>query len=178
MPTAAEKKLCDANAEADFNNNAKGSNPLANPGLDAPNYVHLVGSWTTLNYQISYEFGNQEEITPQTPKPGYDKEGNRLVGDQAISPKPAGSRWEWRSLLNSSKFIFGINNIFDTHAPLSVDSPYLGRTRTFSRAMGTLPLQRHRPLAGSSSNSEDSYLVPLGRRETQCAKSVTMIVLP
>jgi iron complex outermembrane receptor protein len=114
-------------SEADFNNNAKGSNPLANPGLDAPNYVHLIGSWVTLDCQISYEFGKPEEITPETPRPGYDKEGKRLVGEQAISPKPEGSRWEWRSLLNNTKFIFGINNIFDTRPPLSVDSFFLGR---------------------------------------------------
>jgi len=113
-------------SEADFNNNAKGSNPLANPGLDAPGYVHLIGSWTTLDYQISYEFGKAEEITPETPKNGYDKEGNRLTGEQAILPKPEGSRWGWRSLLNNTKFIFGISNIFDTRPPLSVDL-YLGR---------------------------------------------------
>ena len=114
-------------SEADFNNNAKGSNPLANPGLDAPGYVHLIGSWTTLDYQISYQFGQPEEITPETAKPGYDKGGNRMVGEQAVSPKGEGSRRGWRSLLNNTKFIFGINNIFDTHPPLSVDSPYLGR---------------------------------------------------
>ena len=114
-------------SEADFNNNAKGSNPLANPGLDAPNYVHLIGSWTTLDYQISYEFGKPEEITRETAKPGYDKKGNRLLGEQAILPKPEGSRRGWRSLLNNTKFIFGINNIFDTHLPLSVDSFFLGR---------------------------------------------------
>jgi iron complex outermembrane recepter protein len=113
-------------SEADFNNNAKGSNPLANPGLDAPNYVHLIGSWTTLDYQLSYEFGKPEEITLKTAMPGYDKEGNRLLGEQAISPKPEGPRWGWRSLLNNMKFIFGINNIFDAHQPLSIDG-FLGR---------------------------------------------------
>ena len=114
-------------SEADFNNNGKGSNPLANPGLDAAGYVHLIGSWTTLDYQISYEFGKPEEITPENAKPGYDKEGNRLVGEKAISPKPEGSRWGWRQLLANTKFIFGINNLFDSHPPLSVDSLYLGR---------------------------------------------------
>jgi outer membrane receptor protein involved in Fe transport len=112
-------------SEADFNNNAKGSNPLANPGLDAPGYVHLIGSWTTLDYQVSYEFGNSEEITPESAKSGYDQKGKRLIGEQAISPKAQGSRRGWRSLLNDTRFIFGINNIFDTHAPLSVD--LLGR---------------------------------------------------
>jgi iron complex outermembrane receptor protein len=114
-------------SEADFNNNAKGSNPLANAGLDAPGFVHLIGSFTTLDYQISYEFGKPEEITPENAKPGYDKEGNRLAGEKAISPKPEGSRAGWRQWLANTKFIFGINNIFDTHPPLSVDSNYLGR---------------------------------------------------
>jgi hypothetical protein len=114
-------------SEADFNNNSKGSNPLQNRSLDAPGYVHLIGSFTTLDYQISYEFGKAEEVTPETPKPGYNKEGKRLTGEEAISPKPEGPRWGWRSLLNNTKFIFGINNIFDTHPPLSVDSLYLGR---------------------------------------------------
>jgi outer membrane receptor protein involved in Fe transport len=111
----------------DGHNNAKGSNPLANASLDAPGYVHLIGSLTTLDYQISYEFGKAEEITPQTAKPGYDKEGNRLIGEKAISPKPEGSRWGWRQLLNNTKFIFGINNIFDTPASLAIDSNFLGR---------------------------------------------------
>ncbi len=114
-------------SEADFNNNAKGSNPLANPGLDAPGYVHEIGSFTTVDYQISYEFGKPEEIAPETAKPGYDKEGHRLVGEKAIAPKPEGSRRGWRQWLANTKLIFGINNIFDTHPPLSVDSNYLGR---------------------------------------------------
>jgi outer membrane receptor protein involved in Fe transport len=114
-------------SEADANNNSKGSNPLANPGLDAPGYVHLIGSWTTFDYQISYAFGEPVPITPETPKPGYDKEGKRLIGEKAIAPKPEGSRWGWRNLLAGTKIIFGINNIFDTKPPLSIDSNFLGR---------------------------------------------------
>ena len=114
-------------SEADFNNNAKGSNPLANPGLDAPGYVHLIGSWTTFDWQISYFFGEPVPITPETPKPGYDKEGKRLIGEKAISPKRERSRWGWRNLLAGTELIFGINNVFDTRDPFSVDSLYLGR---------------------------------------------------
>jgi hypothetical protein len=62
-----------------------------------------------------------QEITPGTAKPGYDKVGNRLVGEQAISAKPEGSGWGWRQLLYNTKFIFDVNNMFDTHPPLSVD---------------------------------------------------------
>jgi hypothetical protein len=50
-----------------------------------------------------------------------------LIGEKAIAPKPEGSRWVWRNLLSGTKLIFGINNIFDTHPPLSVDQTYLGR---------------------------------------------------
>jgi outer membrane receptor protein involved in Fe transport len=98
-----------------------------NASLDAPGFVHVVGSWTTLDYQISYEFGKPEEITPENAKPGYDKEGNRLAGEKAISPKQEGSVAGWRKWLANTKFIFGINNIFDTRPPLSVDSNFLGR---------------------------------------------------
>jgi hypothetical protein len=105
---------------------AKGSNPLANPGLDAPGYVHLIGSWTSFDYQVSYEFGEPVPITPETPKPGYDKEGKRLIGEKAIAPKPEGSRWGWRYLLAGTRLIFGINYLFDTRPPLSIDSNSLG----------------------------------------------------
>jgi iron complex outermembrane receptor protein len=114
-------------SEGDFNNNSKGSNPLANPGLDAPGYVHLIGSWTTLDCQLSYEFAGFEELGPKTARPGYSTEGKRVAGEPAISPKLEGSARGWRSLFNNSKLTFGIKNVFDTRPPLSVDSPYLGR---------------------------------------------------
>jgi hypothetical protein len=106
-------------SEADFTNNSKGSNSRAN--LDAPGYVHLIGSYTTFDWQISYAFGEPARITPQTPRPGYDDQGKKLVGEKAIALKPEGSRWEWRNWLAGTKLIFGIHNMFDTHAPLSVD---------------------------------------------------------
>jgi hypothetical protein len=71
-------------SEADFNNNSKGSNPLANPGLDAPGFVHLIGSWTSFDWQISYAFGQPAAVTPEAPQPGYDKEGHLLTGESAI----------------------------------------------------------------------------------------------
>jgi iron complex outermembrane receptor protein len=107
-------------SEQDARNSANGTDP--NATLDFPNYVHLIGSWTTLDWQISYKFGQPTEITPQAPKPGYDKEGKRIVGEKAIAPAPEGSRWSWRNLLANTTFTFGINNIFDTAAPFAVDS--------------------------------------------------------
>ena len=107
-------------SEEDFRNSANNTNP--NATLDFPNYVHLVGSWTTLDWQISYKFGQPTVLTPQSPKPGYDKEGKKIVGEKAIAPVPEGSHWGWRDLMANTTITFGINNIFDTAAPLAVDS--------------------------------------------------------
>jgi iron complex outermembrane recepter protein len=108
-------------SEADAINNRKGSAPNLNNGLDFPGYVHLIGSYTTVDWQIAYLFGAPALVTPETPKPGYDKEGKRLVGEKAIAPKPEGQRWGWRSLLANTTLTFGIKNIFDAHPPLSID---------------------------------------------------------
>jgi iron complex outermembrane receptor protein len=106
-------------SEHDINDNFKGTNPLAT--LDSPGYVHRIGDWTTFDWQISYKFGAPAEIVPETPKPGYDKEGKRVVGEKAIVPKPEGSKWGWRNLLADTTFTFGINNVFNTRPPLSAD---------------------------------------------------------
>jgi iron complex outermembrane receptor protein len=81
--------------------------------------AHVIGSWTTFDWQISYEVGRFAEIVPETPKPGYDKEGKRIVGEKAISPKPEGCNEGWRRWLGGTKLTFGINNIFDTRPPFS-----------------------------------------------------------
>jgi outer membrane receptor protein involved in Fe transport len=108
-------------SEADVFNNRKGSAPNLNNGLDSPGYVHLIGSWTTVDWQVSYIFGKPVPITPETPKPGYNKEGKRIVGEKAIAPAPEGPHWGWRSLLADTTLTFGIKNIFDTRPPLSID---------------------------------------------------------
>jgi outer membrane receptor protein involved in Fe transport len=81
--------------------------------------THTIGSWTTLDWQISYQFGTPVEITPEASKPGYDKYGNRIIGEKAISPKPEGPNTGWRKWLAGTKFTFGINNIFDTNPPFA-----------------------------------------------------------
>ena len=43
-------------------------------------------------------------------------------GEKAIAPKPEGSSWGIRNLLANTTLTFGINNIFDTRPPLSVDN--------------------------------------------------------
>ena len=79
--------------------------------------VHTVGNWITLDWQISYEFGKPQIITPEAPKPGYDKEGKKIVGEKAIAPQPEGSNSGIRTWLAGTKLVFGINNIFDTRPP-------------------------------------------------------------
>jgi hypothetical protein len=109
-------------SEADFNNNRHGTDPQFVSDFKG-NYVHQIGTWTTFDWQISYLFGPPAAVvTPEMPKPGYDKEGKRIVGEQAISPRKEGSSWSWRRLLDNTTFSFGINNIGDTHAPLAVDN--------------------------------------------------------
>jgi outer membrane receptor protein involved in Fe transport len=84
--------------------------------------VHLIGSWTTLDWQISYKLGQPEEVTPEAPKPGYDKEGKKIMGEKAVAPKPEGSSRGIRNLVANTTVTFGIDNIFDTAPPLSVDN--------------------------------------------------------
>jgi iron complex outermembrane recepter protein len=103
----------------DLADNNFGTNALAS--LDPGGRVHEIGSWTTLDWQISYRFGASAEVVPETPKPGYDKEGKKVVGEKAIAPKPEASTWGWRALLANTTFMFGINNIFNSAPPFSAD---------------------------------------------------------
>jgi iron complex outermembrane receptor protein len=94
--------------------------PAVDTGQNPPGYTHVVGSWTTVDWQISYEFGSPAEVTPETPAPGYSKDGKPVLGEKAISPQPEGSRWGWRKYLANTTLTFGINNLGDTVPPLSV----------------------------------------------------------
>jgi iron complex outermembrane recepter protein len=120
-------------SELDFNNSYNGTNPLYPVGSFIPdNYpqntrIHVIGNWTTLDWQISYQFGKPTEVTPETPKPGYDKEGKKVLGEKAIAPAPEGAHAGWlRTLLANTTITFGINNIFDTLPPLAVDNVVAG----------------------------------------------------
>ncbi len=81
--------------------------------------THVVGNWLTFDWQISYEFGKPEIVTPETPKPGYNKEGKRVVGEKAVAPVPEARTGGIRTWLAGTKLVFGINNIFDTRPPFS-----------------------------------------------------------
>jgi iron complex outermembrane recepter protein len=106
-------------SEHDLNDNFKGTNPSAT--LDAPNYVHLIGSFTTLDWQISYAFGAPTPPVSETPQPGYAKDGKRILGEKAISPKPEGSGDGIRKWLANTTLTFGINNLGDVKPPFSAD---------------------------------------------------------
>ena len=113
-------------SEVDGFTNFKGSLPAVDAGLSPAGYQHLVGDWTTVDWQISYEFGAPAEVTPESPLPGYGKDGKRLIGENAISPKAEGSRWNWRTILANTTLTFGINNIADTRPPLSAQGGNVG----------------------------------------------------
>ena len=116
----------------DYNDNYKGTNPTA---VVQPNgLVHRIGSWTTWDWQISYKFGAPEEVNAQTPAPGYSKDGKKLVGEKAISPKREGAAGGIRYWLANTTLTFGINNIFDTNPPFS-DEGY-GFDPTTANAFG------------------------------------------
>jgi iron complex outermembrane receptor protein len=128
-------------SEVDGLTNFKGSLPAVDAGLSPPGYQHLVGDWTTLDWQISYEFGAQAEVTPESPRPGYDKDGKRVIGEKAISPKAEGSRWNWRTILANTTLTFGINNLGDTRPPLSAQGGNVG-VAGFDTQVAT-PIQRY-----------------------------------
>ena len=107
-------------SEHDINDNFKGTLPGA--ALDAPNYVHRIGSFTTVDWQISYMFGEPTAPAGQTAPPGYSKDGKRLLGEKAISPRPEGSSSGVRKWLANTTMTFGINNIGDVKPPFSSDS--------------------------------------------------------
>jgi iron complex outermembrane recepter protein len=127
-------------SELDADNDLHGTIPANDSSQTVPGYTHLVGDWTTLDWQISYEFGPPVEITPETPKPGYDKDGKRVVGEKAIAPAPEGHGWTWRRLLDNTTFTFGIKNLFDTRPPLAIDgnSGYQGYD-----TLAANPIQRY-----------------------------------
>jgi iron complex outermembrane recepter protein len=131
-------------SELDFNNSSNGTNPMFpvgsfEPDNGIPGNIHTIGNWTTLDWQISYQFGAPTQVTPETPKPGYNKEGKRIVGEKAIAPAPEGPRSLWRTLLANTTITFGINNIFDTPPPLSVDNVI----SNFDNAGGANFIQRY-----------------------------------
>jgi iron complex outermembrane recepter protein len=88
-------------------------------GTEPNGSIHRIGSFSTLDWQISYLLGAPEEITPETPLPGYGKDGKRVLGEKATSPKPDGPSAGWRRWVANTKLTFGINNLGDVRPPFS-----------------------------------------------------------
>jgi hypothetical protein len=105
----------------DRNDNFKGTDP--NATVQPNGFVHRVGSWTALDWQISYKLGAPEEVTPQTPAPGYSKDGKKIAGEKAISLRREGASGGIRYWLANTTLTFGINNLVDTNPPF-VDRGY------------------------------------------------------
>ncbi len=109
-------------SEHDTNDNFKGTRTSFTS--DSPtnaDYVHLIGSFTTLDWQISYLFGAPAAETASLPQPGYSKDGKRVIGEKAISPKPEGNSKGIRAWIANTTLTVGIKNIGDTRPPYSSD---------------------------------------------------------
>ncbi|MBV8586083.1 MAG: TonB-dependent receptor, partial [Verrucomicrobia bacterium] len=97
--------------------NFKGTNPSAN--VEPNGLVHRVGSYTTVNWQISYSVGPAPKVTAETPRVGYGADGKQLAGESGISPKAEVSRNPLRTWFGNTTLTFGINNVFDARPPFA-----------------------------------------------------------
>ena len=68
-----------------------------------------VGSWTTVDLQMSYEWVFDSVVQPG----GLAKDGKTTVADTTMGVKG------WRSLLNHTKLTLGCNNVGDSQPPFS-----------------------------------------------------------
>jgi iron complex outermembrane receptor protein len=81
--------------------------------------VHVIGNWNTFDYQIAYSFGKAEELAPETPLPGYAKDGKKSLGEEAVSPRRGRGSSGWRRYLADTRFVFGVKNVFDAMPPFA-----------------------------------------------------------
>ncbi|MBV8280150.1 MAG: TonB-dependent receptor [Verrucomicrobia bacterium] len=103
-------------SEHDYLDNFKGTNPST---LIEPNgTVHRVGSWTTLDLQVSYSFGWVDDLV-RVPSPGYSADGKRALGENAILPNPDCRGGQVRNWFGGVTLTFGINNLEDSKPPFS-----------------------------------------------------------
>jgi iron complex outermembrane receptor protein len=106
-------------SEHDVNDNFKGTYP--NASLDAPGYVHRIGSFTSVDWQLSYGFGASEVVGPPTFVPRDDKRVNSMDNEKGAIPIPGGSNRGLRRWLSDATLTFGINNLGDVKPPYSAD---------------------------------------------------------
>jgi len=81
--------------------------------------VHVIRNWNTFDYQVAYNFGKAEELAPETPRPGYLKDGKRSLGEEAVSPRRNKGSSGWRRYLADTRLVFGVNNLFDATPPFA-----------------------------------------------------------
>jgi outer membrane receptor protein involved in Fe transport len=81
--------------------------------------VHVIGNWNTFDYQIAYSFEKAEELVPETPRPGYAKDGKKSLGEAAVSPRRDRGSSGWRRYLANTRLVFGVNNVFDAMPPFA-----------------------------------------------------------
>jgi len=84
--------------------------------------VHVIGNWNTFDYQIAYNFGEAEELTPEAPRPGYAKDGKKPLGEKVVSSHRDKGSFGWRRYLANTRLVFGVNNVFDARPPFA-DQP-------------------------------------------------------
>jgi iron complex outermembrane recepter protein len=97
--------------------------PNFSPSLPNEPYTSKIPSWYVFDWQISYEFGKPDKVTPETPAPGYTKEGKRILGDNNQVGKAAGTSF-WRSFLGGTTITLGIYNVFDQQLPMMDNDKY------------------------------------------------------
>lgn len=114
-------------SQHDRRDNFKDTNPSAT--VQPNGLVHRIGSFTTIDWQVSYQLGPYEEAG-SVPAPGYSKDGKKLLGKAAISPEPIAARGGIRRWFNNTTATFGVNNIADVNPPFSDTgygyNPYIG----------------------------------------------------
>jgi iron complex outermembrane receptor protein len=106
-----------ADSEHDALDNFKGTNPQG--GTQPNGLVHRIGSFTTVDWQVSYRLGPPADLHPVLPGPGYSKDGKRVVGEKAVSPVVEGKSGGIRNWLANTTLTFGITNIGDVKPPFA-----------------------------------------------------------
>jgi outer membrane receptor protein involved in Fe transport len=104
-------------SEHDAADNYQGALPTS---VNEPNgLVHRICSYTTIDWQISYELGKPQDMMPRTSDPDYNKDGRNITHERTISSISEGSNPSIRRWLSNTKIMFGINNIGDVKPPFS-----------------------------------------------------------
>jgi len=72
----------------------------------------MIGNWNTFDYQIGYNFGRAEELTPETFLPGYAKGGEKLLSEKAVSPSQRQRKFWLEEIPSEHKICFWSKQCF------------------------------------------------------------------